>query len=602
MGKTPETLPQEGELTLTRCVSMLVEDGLLSREQAESVLTAPTRPHQKGLHPLERLVEAELTDARTGKPLNLNLLTAWLANRAGQPLYHIDPLKVNARAIAEVMSFAFAQRHQILALEVHPDRVVIASAQPFHTVWEDNLAHVLKRRIERVVANPADIRRYTVEFYRLANSVSAATAGRSEAGTALGNFEQLLELGSGDRDPDANDQHIVNIVDWLLQYAFDQRASDIHIEPRREVGHVRFRIDGVLHNVYELPAQVAAAVVSRLKILGRLNVAEKRKPQDGRIKTKNPDGLEVELRLSTLPTAFGEKLVMRIFDPEVLLKSFNDLGFGPDDARRWRTMTHEPNGIILVTGPTGSGKTTTLYSTLRQLATPEVNVCTIEDPIEMVEPAFNQVQVQPNIGVTFAAGVRALLRQDPDIIMIGEIRDLETAEMAIQAALTGHLVLSTLHTNDAPSAISRLLELGVPPYLVKATLLGVMAQRLVRVLCPHCKQPEALDTRAWEALIRPWKAPAPETIQAPVGCLECRNTGYRGRTGVYEIMMMTPGLKQLVSEQTDLETLRKHAIREGMRTLRLSGAQKIAQGLTTVDEVLRVTPASQFGGSRPDTT
>ncbi|WP_369601808.1 ATPase, T2SS/T4P/T4SS family [Hahella sp. SMD15-11] len=602
MGKTPETLPQEGELTLTRCVSMLVEDGLLSREQAESVLTAPTRPHQKGLHPLERLVEAELTDARTGKPLNLNLLTAWLANRAGQPLYHIDPLKVNARAIAEVMSFAFAQRHQILALEVHPDRVVIASAQPFHTVWEDNLAHVLKRRIERVVANPADIRRYTVEFYRLANSVSAATAGRSEAGTALGNFEQLLELGSGDRDPDANDQHIVNIVDWLLQYAFDQRASDIHIEPRREVGHVRFRIDGVLHNVYELPAQVAAAVVSRLKILGRLNVAEKRKPQDGRIKTKNPDGLEVELRLSTLPTAFGEKLVMRIFDPEVLLKSFNDLGFGPDDARRWRTMTHEPNGIILVTGPTGSGKTTTLYSTLRQLATPEVNVCTIEDPIEMVEPAFNQVQVQPNIGVTFAAGVRALLRQDPDIIMIGEIRDLETAEMAIQAALTGHLVLSTLHTNDAPSAISRLLELGVPPYLVKATLLGVMAQRLVRVLCPHCKQPEELDTRAWETLIRPWKAPAPETIQAPVGCLECRNTGYRGRTGVYEIMMMTPGLKQLVSEQTDLETLRKHAIREGMRTLRLSGAQKIAQGLTTVDEVLRVTPASQFGGSRPDTT
>ncbi|RMF17390.1 MAG: type II/IV secretion system protein [Gammaproteobacteria bacterium] len=600
MASPTDTPAFSGELTLADCINLLVADGILDRDDAEQFLASPLRAvKDKHLHPLELLVNAEMQDARTGKPLTLSALTAWLANKAGQPLYHIDPLKVNARAVAEVMSFAFAQRHQILALEVHTDRVVIASAQPFHSGWEDNLSHVLRRRIERVVANPADIRRYTVEFYRLANSVSAATSGQATSSAALGNFEQLLELGGQDSSPDANDQHIVNIVDWLLQYAFDQRASDIHIEPRRDIAHVRFRIDGVLHTVYELPAQVSAAVVSRLKILGRLNVAEKRRPQDGRIKTKNPEGLEVELRLSTLPTAFGEKLVMRIFDPDVLLRSFSELGFGSEDAQRWKAMTRQPNGIILVTGPTGSGKTTTLYSTLKQLATPDVNVCTIEDPIEMVEPSFNQVQVQPNIDVTFAAGVRALLRQDPDIIMIGEIRDLETAEMAIQAALTGHLVLSTLHTNDAPSAITRLLELGVPPYLVKATVLGVMAQRLVRTLCPHCKEDTTLHLPDWESLIRPWKAPAPETIKRPVGCLECRNTGYRGRSGVYEVMLMSPGLKEMIGDQTDLDSLRKAAIREGMRTLRLSGAQKVAQGLTTVDEVLRVTPASQIQPGTP---
>jgi general secretion pathway protein E len=320
----------------------------------------------------------------------------------------------------------------------------------------------------------------------------------------IGNLEQMLELGHI-KDPEANDQHIVNVVDWLLQYAFEQRASDIHIEPRREQGNIRFRIDGVLYTVYALPMQVLAAVTSRLKILGRMNVAEKRKPQDGRIKTKSPKGNEVELRLSTLPTAFGEKLVMRIFDPEVLLKSFEQLGLASEDLIRWKEITSNNNGIVVITGPTGSGKTTTLYSTLKSLATEEVNVCTIEDPIEMVEDSFNQMQVQENIDLNFADGVKALLRQDPDIIMIGEIRDLATAEMAIQAALTGHLVFTTLHTNDAPSAITRLLELGVPSYLIKATVVGIMAQRLVRVLCPHCKQSEAIEPDAWEALTSPWK-------------------------------------------------------------------------------------------------
>src|SRR5690606_20077928 len=339
--------------------------------------------------------------------------------------------------------------------------------------------------------------------------------------------------------------------------------------------------------------QVTVAVISRIKSLGRMNVAEKRKPQDGRVKTATPDGAEIELRLSTLPTAFGEKLVMRIFDPEVLLKDYDQLGFSPDDLRRWTDMTSQPNGIILVTGPTGSGKTTTLYTTLKKLATPEVNLCTIEDPIEMIEPAFNQMQVQHNIDLTFASGVRALMRQDPDIIMVGEIRDLETAEMAIQAALTGHLVLSTLHTNDAPSAITRLLELGVPYYLLRATLLGVMAQRLVRTLCPHCKAPQDLAEGDWQALTKPWNAAPPAAPHRAVGCLECRDTGYRGRAGVYEIMQLNDAIKPLINADTDLVALRRAAFKDGMRSLRLSGAQKVASGLTTIEEVLRVTPQSE---------
>ncbi len=583
---------QDRWLDLNDVLRELVAQGRIVQETAEQCVMARRSAAHAQMHPLEFLASQQLDDLRRpGKKLDLETLTQWLAELAGQPYLRIDPLKIDVAAVTPVMSYAFAQRHKILAVAVSAEQVTIASAQPFVQGWEANLGHVLKRPIKRVVANPVDLQRFTVEFYRLARSVSGASAADQKV-TGIGNFEQLLSLGAQDQEPDANDAHIVNIVDWLFQYAYQQRASDIHIEPRREQGAVRFRIDGVLHTVYQFPPQVTMAIVSRLKTLGRMNVAEKRKPQDGRIKTKTPDGGEVELRLSTLPTAFGEKLVMRIFDPEVLLKSFDQLGFSADDLRRWHSMTRQPNGIILVTGPTGSGKTTTLYTTLKQLATSEVNLCTIEDPIEMIEPAFNQMQVQHNIDLTFASGVRALMRQDPDIIMIGEVRDLETAEMAIQAALTGHLVLTTLHTNDAPSAITRLLELGVPYYLLRSTLLGVMAQRLVRTLCPHCKQPTTLEEEDWANLTRPWSAPLPTGAQRAVGCLECRDTGYRGRAGVYEIMLMTDGVKNHISADTDLSALRRQAFKDGMRSLRLSGAQKIASGLTTMEEVLRVTPQS----------
>ncbi len=591
-------------MDLRRCVDDLMADGRLSQQDA-NIITSKTRTReQSAMHPINYIATLKLSDKKPpnenakdtvkGALLDENVLCEWLSQKSQLPLFHIDPLKITVTDVTDVMSFAFAQRHHILCVGTNLHEIIVATSQPYMSGWEEQLEHTANKPVTRVFANPAEIARYTVEFYALARSVFGATgiAGKRSGAT---NFEQLLELGEL-KDPEANDQHVVNIVDWLLQYAFDQRASDIHIEPRREICRLRFRIDGVLHQVYELPVTVSIAVVSRLKILGRMNVAEKRKPQDGRIKTKRTDGSEVELRLSTLPTAFGEKMVLRIFDPDVLLKNFEELGLLGDDQQRWNKMTAKPHGIILVTGPTGSGKTTTLYSSLKLLATSEVNVSTIEDPIEMVEESFNQTQVHSSIGLDFAAGVRTLLRQDPDIIMVGEIRDNETGKMAVQAALTGHLVLSTLHTNDAPTAISRMLDLGLPSFLIRSTVLGVMAQRLVRTLCPHCKEKTDIDQKEWDDLVRPWKAPKPKYIYQPAGCLECRNTGYLGRQGIYEVMLMSDTLSQMIDDRCDLIALRKLAFKEGMRSLRLSGAQKIALGLTTIEEVLRVAPPVDLEG------
>ncbi|MEH6635982.1 MAG: GspE/PulE family protein [Halioglobus sp.] len=577
----------EHRLSLSTLARDLNSDGRLSDAQLSGIAQSSVVK----VHPLVFLAEQKLTDAAVpGTTLEMDVLLAWLGGKVDQGVYQIDPLKINVSAVAEVMSRAFAERHRILAVEVSDAEVVIASAEPYIRSWESNLEHVLRKPIRRVLADPRAIARHTAEFYTMAGSVRGARGSdRSENAPGVGNLEQMLELGSM-KEPDANDQHIVNIVDWLLQYAFEQRASDIHIEPRRDVGNVRFRIDGVMHSVYELPQQVCSAVTSRVKILGRMDVAEKRRPQDGRLKTRTPQGNEVELRLATLPTAFGEKLVMRIFDPDVLQRSFEELGLADDDLQRWHAMTGTGNGIVLVTGPTGSGKTTTLYSTLRQLATPQVNVCTIEDPIEMVEGAFNQMQVNHTISLDFSSGVRALMRQDPDIIMVGEIRDLETANMAVQAALTGHLVLSTLHTNDSPGSISRLLELGVPAYLIKATVRGIMSQRLVRILCPKCKTLGPVDLDAWQQLTQPWELEPPQQIARPVGCKECRDTGYIGRQGIYEVLVNSPAVQAQITTHMEASRIREIAMGEGMHTLRLSGATRVAKGQTTIEEVMRVAP------------
>ena len=585
-------LTKDRRLTLSEVVEALLADGLIEPEAA-AVFLKERRYFRGDIHPLKVIAEQRWKSLLPPhKVLDLDQLTEWLARWSGLPYFHIDPLKVNFAGVTEVMSNAYATRFRILPVDVKTNEVVIATAEPYERAWEPEVSQIVRRDIRRVIANPDDISRFQVEFYNLAKSIKGAAAKGDVAATGT-NFEQLVELGKSNKQFDANDQHIVRIVDWIWQYAFEQRASDIHVEPRREIGVVRFRIDGVLHQVYQIPMSVLNAMTSRIKILGRMDVVEKRRPLDGRIKTRTSDGDEVELRLSTLPTAFGEKLVMRIFDPDVLVRDFSELGFGDSEAATWRSMTTQPNGIVLVTGPTGSGKTVTLYSTLKHLATPEVNVCTLEDPIEMVEPAFNQVQVLTDIGMGFAEGIRALMRQDPDIIMVGEIRDLETAEMAIQAALTGHLVLSTLHTNDAPSAMTRLLDLGVPPYLLSATVIGVMAQRLIRTLCPHCKKPGGLraeDEQAWGDLVAPYKANKPTQLYYPVGCLECRNTGYMGRIGIYELMPMNLDLKRLVSARADLTTLRTQAQKDGMRPLRIAGARKVAAGLTTIQEILKVAP------------
>ncbi len=588
--RPPRNTPRkEQRLSLDWVLTELVSDGMVTAELAKP-LQQTAQARTGAPNPLVVISEQKWKDPRAAnKPLTLERLTEWLAQKTGLPYRHIDPFKIDFAAVTKLISNAYATRFRILPLSVSDSDAVFATSEPFITEWISELSKILRVNITRVVANPRDIDNYLVEFYNLARSVEGASKQHGATLSDITNFEQLVQLGqSGNLD--ANDQHVVRLVDWLLQYAFEQRASDIHVEPRREFANVRFRIDGMLHQVYQIPMPVIAAMTSRIKILGRMDVVEKRRPQDGRIKTRNADGDEIELRLSTMPTAFGEKFVMRIFNPDVLVKDFSELGFSGQDRERWQSIVSNPHGIVLVTGPTGSGKTTTLYSTLKQLAAPEVNVCTIEDPIEMIEPAFNQMQVQSGIGLDFSAGVRTLLRQDPDIIMVGEIRDRETAEMAVQAALTGHLVFSTLHTNDAASAVTRLLDIGVPPYLLQSTILAVVAQRLLRTLCPHCLQKTTLEDAAWQTMIRPWQSEKPAAIHEAGGCLECRMTGYKGRIGIYEIMTISNGIRELIRENADIEELRQQSYREGMKPLRINGALKVAAGVTTVEEVLSVTP------------
>lgn len=584
-------------IDLRWCLDELLADKVIDQRGYNLVITSR---RDKAQHPLLTISEFGLpnghaTDNSAENKLTLAWLNQWLAAKADMSLVRIDPLKVDVPAVTQLMSFEYARSQHILPIEVAVDEVIIGTDQPFYTDWHSSIEKLIKSKSYRTVyINPEQIKRYRQEFYQVTQAIAGANSVHKRAAADVTNVEALLQLGDN-TNPDANDQHIVRVVDWLLQYAFEQRASDIHLEPRRETGKVRFRIDGVLHTVYEMPLAIIVAVTARIKILGRLNVAEKRKPQDGRLKTRTPKGLETELRLSTMPTAFGEKLVMRVFDPEVLVRSFAQLGLSGKQLETWHELTAHPNGIILVTGPTGSGKTTTLYSTLKQLATEQVNVCTIEDPIEMIEPAFNQMQVNPGVDLNFADGIRSLMRQDPDIIMVGEIRDAETANMAVQASLTGHLVLSTLHTNDAPSSITRLHDLGIQPFLTSATILGVMAQRLLRTLCPHCKKavdvvPDSEIAIQWQELVQPWRAPAPAQIYMAQGCEHCRHTGYQGRVGLYEIMPLSNELKKLVAADTNLDVLKQQAYREGLQPLRLSGAKRISEGVTTIEEVMRVVP------------
>ncbi len=578
-----------GRLDWRALLGWLRDDGVISDDDARKT-AGRFNAGASAQHPLVRLGGASLMRKGTSKVLDTEALSEWLAGRLRMPYVRIDPLKVDVGRVAEVMSINYAERRHALPLQFGLNEVTIATCEPLDVGWVAEIEAHTRKAVKLVIVSPPEIAKYTTEFYTLSRSVRAAI--KSGESSALASFEQLVELGRTNKQLDANDQGVVQVVDWLWQYAFDQRASDIHLEPRRELCAIRFRIDGVMHTVYQMPLGVMSAMIARIKLFGRMDVIEKRRPLDGRIKTRNPEGDEVEMRLSTLPTAFGEKMVMRIFDPDTTVKPLEALGFGSHDGKRWEELVAKPHGIILVTGPTGSGKTTTLYATLRRLATDEVNVCTIEDPIEMIQPAFNQTQVQPALDLNFAEGLRALMRQDPDIIMVGEIRDLATAEMAIQAALTGHLVFSTLHTNDSASAITRLVDLGVPPYLIGATVIGVLAQRLVRTLCASCKQPdEATTIESLQSIIHPWRLNGGVRAYKPVGCLECRMTGYRGRAGLYELLTVTDAANAAIHPVPDGTRLRQQAVKDGLRPLRLAGIMKVAEGVTTLDEVLRSTPS-----------
>ncbi len=580
----------KGHLSVEGVLAGLLRDKVITKQQAAQ-LKAQIKGTGDSRHPLIVISEQNWSSATSPSyPLTLDQLTRWLARKSGQPYLRIDPLKVDVSKVTSLVSQAYASKLKILPLGVSGSELTVATCEPYVDNWIDELARITNLKIVRVIVNPKDLDRYLVEFYGVSRTIMGAVSdSKKQTLSSISNFEQLIDVGKVG-EPDANDRHIISLVDWLLQFAFEQRASDIHLEPRRDKGKVRFRIDGVLHLVHEFPILLMGAITSRLKSLGRMDVTDKRRPQDGRVKTRTPAGSEVEMRLSTMPTTFGEKLVLRIFDPEMLMKSFKELGFSRYDQECWMQMAEAPHGMILVTGPTGSGKTTTLYSALKQLASPELNICSIEDPIEMVDAQFNQMQVQPLIDVTFANGVRTLLRQDPDIIMVGEIRDRETAEVAIQAALTGHLVLSSLHTNDATATLTRLIDLGVQPYLIGATLLGVLAQRLVRTLCPHCKKSGEVPLGPWQGLVGDLKVRPPAKVFHAVGCDECRHTGYRGRIGIYEILVVDRAIRKLINANAGTQEFQEAAVAQKMRPLRLSGAQKIAEGLTTLEEVYSVIP------------
>ncbi len=521
------------------------------------------------------------------RPLEEEVIVQALAEHWNLPYLKIDPLKLDLNLVTGTIPHSFAKKHLVLPTSVQDGCLTVATPNPFNQEVLEDIARACHMKVRAVVSSKTDIIKLINEFFGFKRSIAAAEHQFTGLPVDLGNLEQYVKLRSSDELP-SDDHHVVNAVNHLLNYAFDQRASDVHLEPKRESSLVRMRIDGILHTVYKLPKNVHSAMVSRIKNLSRLDMAEKRRPQDGRIKTARR-GVEAEIRLSTVPVAFGEKVVMRIMDPDVLFQDLQGLGFAETDLQRFKEFIKMPYGIVLVCGPTGSGKSTTLYSALRYLSTPEINITTVEDPIEMINEDFNQIAVQPVVDITFSTILRNILRQDPDIIMIGEMRDLETAKNAVQAALTGHLVLSTLHTNDAPSSITRLLDLGVPSFLIQATLVGALSQRLVRKVCPYCKESFSMESRELKAMGLDLGETGTVTLKRGKGCIKCRGTGYLGRTALYEVMPFSESLKQLVAHRTNLEDLKAQARAEGMVNLRENALNKLLEGTTTYQEVLKVT-------------
>ncbi len=596
-------------------MKFLESDGLLELLERNNLITTKQRQFitlEKGKmrQKLKRLANAEqqldksfpdlvdivvafnLTISKGDKrPLDEELIMRVVAKEFKLPFKKLDPLELDIDIVTKTIAKNFAIRQQLVPIGMANGMLEVATYHPdCETVLQDiEAANQLKTTA--CISTKTDIQKILAEFFGFQRSITAAESHFSApnvGGVDIGNLEQYVRLAST-KEITSSDQHIKSAVNHIFNYALDQRASDIHIEPKRNACLVRFRIDGVLHQIYSLPKAVHAAIVSRIKFLSRLDIAEKRRPQDGRIKLGANSEREIEVRTSTVPVAFGEKAVMRILDPEVVFQNIKTIGFSRRDQVVYNSFMHSPYGIVLVTGPTGSGKSTTLYSTLKEIATPEKNIVTVEDPVEMVHEEFNQIAVQPLIDVNFGTILRNILRQDPDILMIGEIRDRETAAHAVQAAMTGHLVFSTLHTNDAVSSIDRLLDLGLQPFMVTSTLLGVMAQRLVRKICPDCT--EIIEVEAEE--LRKLGLPVTETgtiqLRRGKGCRHCRGTGYLGRCGIFEIFPVSDQSRKIITGNYNLEELKQVAIREGMTTLREDAWRKVKEGVTTYEEALRVT-------------
>lgn len=588
---------------------ILVNRGLISKEQRDEVFKKKNTL-QKKLEKLQMIKGASKSSSSSvinavtiidiisflrldrrddpGKELDEESIFQILAEEWGVEYKKIDPLTLDLKVVTTTIPRSFAMKHLVLPVAVQDGWLTVATPNPHNIEVMEDIGRVSQLRVRPVVSSKSDIIKLIDEFYGFRRSIAAAEEQFSEPSIDLGNLEQYVRLQEA-RDLPSDDRHIVNAVDHLFTYAFEQRASDIHIEPKRNTSVVRLRIDGVLHSVYSLPKSVHGAIISRIKALSRLDMAEKRRPQDGRIKIDRGQGVEAEIRVSTVPTAFGEKTVMRILDPDILLQEVDKLGMTSMDLVRYQQFINLPHGLVLVCGPTGSGKSTTLYSTLRYLSSEEKNITTVEDPIEMVHEDFNQIGVQPSVDVTFASILRNILRQDPDIIMVGEMRDLDTAENAIQAALTGHLVLSTLHTNDAPLAITRMVDIGIPRFLIHSTLIGVVAQRLLRKICPHCVEAFEIGNDELKAMGIEVGGTDVITLRRGRGCIRCRGTGYLGRIGIYEVLSVTEPMRDLIAQEASADMIRQAACKEGMVTLRENAIKKMLEGKATYQEVIRVT-------------
>lgn len=527
-----------------------------------------------------------------GKVLDEELIMRTVAREFKLPFKKLDPLDLDIAVVTKTIARNFAIRQQLLPIGMVDGVLEVATYHPDCQTVLTDIEQANQVKTKPCIATKSNIQKILSEFFGFQRSISAAEDQFSGSGIGgsvdIGNLEQFVKLSTA-KEINSSDQHIKSAVNHIFNYALDQRASDIHIEPKRNACNIRFRIDGVLHPIYTLPKAVHAALTSRIKFLSRLDIAEKRRPQDGRIKIGANKDREIEVRVSTVPVAFGEKTVMRILDPDVIFQDIKEMGFSRRDQVVYNSFMNSPHGIVLVTGPTGSGKSTTLYSTLKEIATPDKNIVTVEDPVEMVHEEFNQIAVQPLIDVTFSTILRNILRQDPDVIMIGEIRDEPTASHAVQAAMTGHLVFSTLHTNDAVSSVDRLLDLGLQPFLVASTILGIMAQRLVKKICPHCIEKIMIESEELVKLGFPVSEMGSIELSNGKGCKECRGTGYLGRCGIFEIFPISDQTKKLISTGTTIDELRQVAIREGMTTLREDAWRKVKAGITTYQEALRVT-------------